>query len=288
MGLQIKLVGRLGRDKFHRRALHCFGDRFRIAIVFLVTFAIRPHVFRRHQLGVVAKRLKFATEMMRPGAGLHADEARRQVDKPRFHLATRPLLAQHQGSTDDVERILADIDADHGDFAVEFLGHGVLLCLRCPLPVSLAGRAGARPDHPILGLGVPRDPDKAIELYKKAAAGDVVLAELRLGKIYMHGDLAPPDFTLAMSYLQKAAYHGDPRAAMLLGQMYRLGMGTDVDVRRAYAWARRRARPQRKSSPMRNSAACARAGSTATHPATVRTGRRLRTYMAWPPSRIGR
>jgi hypothetical protein len=32
--------------------------------------------------------------MMRPGAGLHADEARRQVGKPRFHLAKRPLLAQ--------------------------------------------------------------------------------------------------------------------------------------------------------------------------------------------------
>src|SRR2546423_13197186 len=72
----------------------------------------------------------------------------RLVGKPRFHLATRPLLAQHQRSTpilaDDVERILADIDADHGDFAVEFLGHGVLLCLRWPLLVWLAGRAGAR------------------------------------------------------------------------------------------------------------------------------------------------
>jgi hypothetical protein len=32
-GLQIKLVGRLGCDKFHRWALHCFGDRFRIALV---------------------------------------------------------------------------------------------------------------------------------------------------------------------------------------------------------------------------------------------------------------
>src|SRR6202045_1847178 len=75
-GLQIKLVGRLGRNKFHRRTLHCFGDRFSVAIVILVTFAIRPHVVRRHQPGVMAKRLKFATEMMRPGAGLHADEAR--------------------------------------------------------------------------------------------------------------------------------------------------------------------------------------------------------------------
>jgi hypothetical protein len=35
-GLQIKLVGRLGRNKFHRRTLHCFGDRFSVAIVILV------------------------------------------------------------------------------------------------------------------------------------------------------------------------------------------------------------------------------------------------------------
>jgi hypothetical protein len=45
-----------------------------------------------------------------------------------------------------VERILADIDANHGDFAVEFLGHW-----RAPVSSVLAGRAGARPDHPILG-----------------------------------------------------------------------------------------------------------------------------------------
>jgi hypothetical protein len=41
---------------------------------------------------------------------------------------------------DDVERILADIDADHGDLAVECLGHGMLLCLRCSCQFgSLAG-----------------------------------------------------------------------------------------------------------------------------------------------------
>jgi putative tryptophan/tyrosine transport system substrate-binding protein len=72
---------------------------------------------------------------------------------PRFHLATRPLLVQHQGSTailaDDVKRILTDIDADHGDFAVEFLGHW-----RAPLSsvpfASLAhwqGWSTAEPSH---------------------------------------------------------------------------------------------------------------------------------------------
>jgi len=31
------------------------------------------------------------------------------------------------------------------------LGHGVLLCPRCPSPAWPTGRAGARPDHPISG-----------------------------------------------------------------------------------------------------------------------------------------
>jgi hypothetical protein len=42
-----------------------------------------------------------------------------------------------------VERILADIDADHGDRCVEFLRHGVLLVLGAPCQlVVLAG-----PEH---------------------------------------------------------------------------------------------------------------------------------------------
>ena len=47
-----------------------------------------------------------------------------------------------------------------------------------------------------LGLGVPRDPAKAIEFYKKAVDQDVAPAELRLGEMYLHGNLVLPDFTL--------------------------------------------------------------------------------------------
>jgi TPR repeat protein len=88
-----------------------------------------------------------------------------------------------------------------------------------------------------LGLGIPRDPAKAIELYKKAAAQDVAAAELRLGEIYLHGDLVLPDFAQAKTYLEKAAYHGGPRAAMLLGQMYHDGIGMPADQTEAYAWS---------------------------------------------------
>ena len=73
--LQVELVGTLGRDELHRWALRRFSNRLGVAIVVLFTFAIRAYVLRRHQPGIVAKRLKLAAEMMRPSACLHADEA---------------------------------------------------------------------------------------------------------------------------------------------------------------------------------------------------------------------
>ena len=51
----------------------------------------------------------------------------------------------------DVERVLADIDADYGGRSVEFLSHGVLSLSSVTLP-AFAGRAGARPDHSFSGL----------------------------------------------------------------------------------------------------------------------------------------
>src|SRR6476659_9277364 len=92
------------------------------------------------------------------GAGFHADQARRDIGEPRYHLATRPLLPQHDGAARivayDVERVLADVDADHGDRGIGCLRHGVLLVFGAPLPASLAGGAGTRPDHPIKGSRV--------------------------------------------------------------------------------------------------------------------------------------
>ena len=73
---------------------------------------------------------------------------RGRLGKPRFHLATRPLLAQQQGSTpilaDDVERILTDIDANHaGDRTITLAGHGELLLFAAPCQRrSLAGKLG--------------------------------------------------------------------------------------------------------------------------------------------------
>jgi len=113
------MVDGLGRDELHRRALHGFGNRFGIIEVVLLSLRIGANVSRRHQPGIVAKPLEPAAEMVRADAGFHANQTSRHIREPCFHLAARPLLPQHNCTalieTNDVERVLADIDADKGD-----------------------------------------------------------------------------------------------------------------------------------------------------------------------------
>ena len=153
--LQVQLLRGLGRHELHRRALHGFGNRFGIVEVVLLSLAIGADILGRHQPGIVTKRCEFAAQVMCADAGFHSDQARRHIGEPGFHLATRPLLSQHDGASrivaHDVERVLADIDADHGDRGIGCLRHGVLLVFGAPCQHSIAGGAGARPDHPING-----------------------------------------------------------------------------------------------------------------------------------------
>ena len=62
--------------------------------------------------------------------------------------ATRPFLTQYNRATlivaHDVERVLADIDTNHGNCSVQCLGHGVLLILAPLASLSLAGREHGR------------------------------------------------------------------------------------------------------------------------------------------------
>src|SRR5215467_1911091 len=119
---------------------------------FFCPFEIGAHILRRHQPGIVTKRLQLATEMMRSDASLHADQTRWHIGQTRLDLAARPLLAQHNAAaliqTDDMERVLADIDTDYGDRAVKIVGHGVLLVFGAPCQIrGWQGRSTAGPPH---------------------------------------------------------------------------------------------------------------------------------------------
>ena len=85
--LQVELIGGFGGDELHRWPLHRLGDRLSITKVVLLALRIGADILRRHQPGIVTKRLQPATEMMCADASLHADQARRQVGKPRSQLA---------------------------------------------------------------------------------------------------------------------------------------------------------------------------------------------------------
>ena len=85
--LRVQVLGRLGSDEFHRRTPPRFSDRLRILKVVLLPLGIGPHVPRRHQPGIVTKRLKLATEVMRTEPGFHADQAWRHLRQSGLHLA---------------------------------------------------------------------------------------------------------------------------------------------------------------------------------------------------------
>jgi hypothetical protein len=147
--LQVELVARLDGHELHRRPLHRLGDRFGIVEVVLLTFGIGAHVSRRHQPSLMPQTDQLAGKMVRPDASLHADEAGRQIGEAALDLAARPLLPQHDAAVavmaDDVERVLADMDADDGDLGACCLGHGVLHLMQPQVQRgSLAGQEHGR------------------------------------------------------------------------------------------------------------------------------------------------
>src|SRR5208337_468816 len=104
----------------------------------------------------MAKRDQPAAQMMRANAGLHADQAGRQISEAVLKLAARKLGPQDDDAAlveaNQVKDILADIDADDGNLGTGFGGfavgwHGQLLCSGYPL----CKRWEEPPVHPISG-----------------------------------------------------------------------------------------------------------------------------------------
>jgi hypothetical protein len=98
--------------------------RLKRAVTSLSGFEVDPfekglHVLRWDQANVVPELLSLAPNVMRARAGLQADKAGRQIDKPAYKLVARYLDAHGDGATliesDEVKFVLADIEADRRD-----------------------------------------------------------------------------------------------------------------------------------------------------------------------------
>lgn len=74
------------------------------------------------------------------------------------------------------------------------------------------------------GDGAPRNYDKALEWYNKAAAQNYVYAQYNLGLIYDRGEGVMPDAVTAFSWYKKAAANGWAQAQHNVAHMYQTGV----------------------------------------------------------------
>lgn len=86
------------------------------------------------------------------------------------------------------------------------------------------------------GLGAKPDYNKAMSWTRKAADQRNVEAENFLGLLYYYGLGAPQSYTDAMSWYRKAADAGNVKAQTSLGMMYLNGQGAPEDPVQAYKW----------------------------------------------------
>jgi TPR repeat protein len=91
------------------------------------------------------------------------------------------------------------------------------------------------------GKGVPRDPNMALEWWRKAAEQGLPQAEYKynMGVSYFSGEGTPKDEKEAVSWWLKAAKHGSPDSDCALGTAYSQGLGVPKDYREAIKWFRR-------------------------------------------------
>lgn len=87
-----------------------------------------------------------------------------------------------------------------------------------------------------LGEGVPKDVQKGIDWYRKAAAQDNVKALLNLGLVYKRGVDLPQDLKEAARLIQRSAELGHAKAQNNMGILYQNGEGVPQDYTLAAMW----------------------------------------------------
>ena len=83
------------------------------------------------------------------------------------------------------------------------------------------------------GLGVTRDPDRAIDLLTRAAESGLAFAQHDLGLRYYQGEDVAQNYRAAIKWWGQAASAGLPDSQFNLGLIYFRGLETDPDLERA-------------------------------------------------------
>jgi hypothetical protein len=84
----------------------CTASALRVAEVVLLSLRIGAHILRRHQPGIMAKRLELPAQMMRTNTGPHAYKARRHIGEPRFTCPRHHFRRNANASRGSVAKLL--------------------------------------------------------------------------------------------------------------------------------------------------------------------------------------
>jgi TPR repeat protein len=88
-------------------------------------------------------------------------------------------------------------------------------------------------------LGVMLDYDKAVALFRLAAAQGLDMAQWRLGLMYSRGYGVAQDYTEALQLYQLAAVQGYPTALFEVAECYYWGRGVSINDAEAIRWYKR-------------------------------------------------
>jgi TPR repeat protein len=83
------------------------------------------------------------------------------------------------------------------------------------------------------GYGVPENPAKAMDLYRRALAAGEMRSAIALGYAYRNGSGVPKDPVRAAEFYRRAADAGVAAGEMGLGYAYEVGLGVPQDLARA-------------------------------------------------------
>ncbi len=81
----------------------------------------------------------------------------------------------------------------------------------------------------------------AVTQLREAAEGGHAAAMVLLGKLYRNGIGMPQNYELAARWLAEAAHAGDPEGMVEYGRLHRSGIGVERDAVQAYVWFNRAA-----------------------------------------------
>jgi TPR repeat protein len=118
------------------------------------------------------------------------------------------------------------------------------LALKYFVPLAQQGNADAQNELGFMyheGLGLPKDPLKAVYWYTKAAEQDHPSAQFNLGNRYRQGDGVTEDDAVAVAWWKKAASHDHRKSMFNLGYAYLDGRGVEENKAEAINWFRKSA-----------------------------------------------